>query len=403
MAISDYKTFCEKQAADNLTALNTNEHQDTLKQIEKLKGDYNGVLAQETVAAGVSTLNNKFINNKDYGSALLLQMIVEMVKDNSTNFSNFCLVRTTAICQLPSDQLASVEATFLNFRQACDQLKMGCEKNSEVNKIKIDDVENFIKSQQAVGFTPEVIAGLKPLPTELPADSEARKNIREQISALQDTNTKFKDVENIKRYIGERYLRTCSATQSPTEVMSNCGAAGVPQIMDINIIDQNFKILGALSSQQGEASTFSKAEIKSYKEICDRNSSDTTFKETCNLISDDFEKTQQVKESKDWAELRKNNYIVPDHTPGGEGYKLVPKQSNTSIFLGALAPAIANFSSFWMWDITQQAQIDMMGQQAILERQYNFGYFSTYNINGYFPASYYPTSLSMSTGFNFGP
>jgi hypothetical protein len=115
-------------------------------------------------------------------------------------------------------------------------------------------------------------------------------------------------------------------------------------------------------------------------------------------------------EPKDWEEVHKHSYVVNDPTTK-EGYRIIPKASNTSIILKSIAPEIANFSNFWMWNIQQQAQIDMLGQQAILERQYSYGYFGAYNYNygyGYFPATYMPTyngvaSLSASTGFNFGP
>ena len=115
----------------------------------------------------------------------------------------------------------------------------------------------------------------------------------------------------------------------------------------------------------------------------------------------EFNKTQKVKEAKDWEEIRKHSYVESDPT-APEGYRLIKKASNTELFLGALAPAVADFAPFWMWNIQQQSQIDIMTQQMIIQRQYGYTYPTGYFQGNYMPMYTTTPSLSTAAGFNFG-
>lgn len=392
--------FCNNEADKQIKALdNRADHSQIVQKIEELKTKYNTSLAEETVSAGVKNLNDKYLEKSDYSSALLLEMVVAMVATPSANnFEQLCYgnEKKIQLCSLKGDKRKTISATFSNFKQACEHTV--CAQNREVKNINIEELANFIKARKnKVIVTPSIIAGLRPATSDALAESDERKQYRSQIDVFQTDI--FKDTERLKNFIGEKYIRSCSTSSAPSEIASSCGAAGIPKIMELKTAHETFRIIGALNDQQGESSTFSKAEIQSYKEICDRNNKVESFKTSCKLVYQEFNKTQKVKEAKDWVKIRKNNYVENDPT-APEGYRIIPKATNTEIILGALAPAVADFAPFWIWNLQQQAQVDIMTQQAMIQRQYGYT-----DPNGYFQGNYMPiytTTPSLSNiGFNF--
>lgn len=392
--------FCNNEADKQIKALdNSSDHSQVVQLIEELKTKYNASLAEETVSAGVKTLNDKYLEKSDYSSALLLEMVVAMIANPSANnFEQLCYgnEKKIQLCSLKGDKRKTIGATFSNFKLACEHTV--CAQNKEVKNINTEELANFIKARKNnVIVSPSIIAGLRPTASDALAESDERKQYRSQIEALQTDI--FKDTERLKNFIGEKYIRSCSTSGTPSEIASSCGASGIPKIMELKTAHETFRIIGSLSSQQGESSTFSKAEIQSYKEICDRNGKVESFKATCKLVSQEFKKTQKVKEAQDWEAIRKHSYVENDPT-APEGYRIIPKATNTEIFLGALAPAVANFAPFWMWNIQQQAQIDITTQQMIVQRQYGYT-----DPTGYFQGNYMPmytnTPSLSNIGFNF--
>jgi hypothetical protein len=263
-------------------------------------------------------------------------------------------------------------------------------------------IKNFLETHQ-IDVSKLTAADFRPDPSAPHAEPENRATIIKKINDLQDP--KFNDIESLKKFIAEKYTRSCSGRSPPTEIHSNCGAGGIPSVFDVKFADYTFIIVGALASQQGDH-TFSKKEIKVYKQLCERNSADPVFADTCKVISKEYEDTKNVREPQDWAKIHEDNYVVSDPT-NPEGFRIVPKASNATLAIEALGPIFNNFVPFWISNIQSQAQINMMTQQAMATKQAQVNY-NTYSANGYFQpsTSFLPTASSgpsLTSGFNFGP
>ena len=403
-----YNQFCGTQAKGHIEKLDQQSgHAEDIQSIEKYKRAYDESLARDTVSTGVKYLNQSFTESKDTSAALMLEMIKSTIENPSAKkFDDLCIpIKKIRLCELSADLKDDMQETFISLTIACS--KTQCDKINSIKEIP-KALTEFVSK-----ISPDIIKNFSTMQPDYGTENDSeRAAIKKKIADLQ--TPAFQDSEKLKRFIGEKYLRTCPIEKPDQAITTTCNSNGLPQIVDLSLSDKTFKILGVLSREKGEASVFSREEIKQYKDVCDRNNENKNFENICHEIDSEYDKSMAAKTTQDWEKIHKNNYVISDPT-SKEGYRIVPKASNTEIFLSAAAPAIANFSNFWMWNIQSQSQIDIMGQQAILQRQYAYGYnygygydygYNNYNF-GYFPANYMQpytgtASLSTSVGFNFG-
>jgi hypothetical protein len=409
----EHYLFCNNDAIKRIAELNKSPgHAEALKNIEDKNIEYNANLATQTIATDFKVTSK---------SALLSEILQEVTEEINASFAahnnNYENISFAAVCKnkpsmrlclLPPGKQTTVETTIKNLVLAATNASKGQLDPANTFQITAPDLTNSDVKKQIGGgeITDDELASLNNVPAPNRQNSPIQKKLLQEISDI-NNNKLFKDTESLKKYIAERYLRSCSQTSKPVEVTSICGAESLPPVYNFNIANDSFRIIGALAKQQDGNSTFSKEEIKRYKEICDRNKSEPSLKEssleTCRLVYQDYNEIKLIKEPKDWEAIHKKNYVISDPT-NKDGYRIVPKATNTELFLGAFAPLFTSFAPFWIYNIQAGTQIEMMTQQGMMQKQAMANY-NAYS-SGYFNANYLPTNSttpSLSAGFNFGP
>ena len=401
-AITDQNTtFCDRDAEKYLKALSDLD-QATLHKIEEKKVKYNQNLAAITLATAKPQIMNR--------SEILTQFLNEYKKkvqeaferDSKANlenitFDNVCENNTSLrLCLLLRDNRDAslrtpVDETIKNLRLAI--------LNSEVPSKALDVIPDKIEIGKDgivdLALTDDEISKLKPAPGKSPIEPEEQQKLLNEINALYK-NPQFSTNEKLKEFIGQRYLRLCNGGKVDSENTRSCPVDPTPVIMNLKIADESFKIVGALSSQEGEASTFSKAEIASYKAICDQNKSEEKYSDDCKLVYEEYNKTKSVKESKDWAAINRDYYVNADGT-------LTKKAGLGELVRDGLAPVVAQAAPAFIQVYQSNVAIYAMTQQAMAIKQSQVMYDAM--AQGYYNANYIPTAAnpSLSNGFNFGP
>ncbi len=409
-ADSTYDQFCGTQANNTAKELQA-ANQGVLDLIKTKVEEYNKTLAGQTLKQGIAEIEDRSVMLKKLLQVLTDELNIIHKDPNKNdddlkkiNFEKLCQTDASMrLCQLLNGKRTSIDKTIKNYIQAIISSKTPKNENFTVLEITTENEQELKK----LGITPITDEEMARLDS---AGPRSPQNTPEQFKLLKDINdlynlANFKDVEKLKKFIAEKYVRTCPYNSTQNKISSSCSANTLPEIFEIQIADQTLHIVGKLSNQAGLSSTFSKADMESYKQLCDRHKNDDTFKATCALVAKEYKATQKVKEPADWAEIHKHNYVITDPLDP-EKYTLVPKKDNTDIFLETIGPAFASFAPFWIQNINSQNQINMMTQQAMMTKQAQVNY-NAITSGGYFQANYLPgatTGPSLSNpGYNFGP
>lgn len=319
-----------------------------------------------------------------------------------------------------SQNYASASATIKNKPRQIDTLlditeqKLSREQKLNLLELKEEELTTFKDKcqsedlQDCITATEFMIEGL------LRKDLEVDRKIADLEGNLKTLSSNFGPIqmnEKLKQYVAQKYLRTCS-NASKSDVMSTVLSASCQPFMALetaptgSLLEQLSNnvsgIIGAmkasseLSLTRGEVGPFSKDELRSYSTYCQTESAtkkDSPYKDICIDVQKASQAIAKVKESKEWAEFNRTHWVEQD--PDSEkGYKIYKKRSNGSLFAEAFGKSMNNILPMWMGDMQLQAQIDMLGSQALYQKQLNYMYdFNSPWMTSYFQADYY-------SGFN---
>ncbi|MBP9680985.1 MAG: hypothetical protein KBD76_06245 [Bacteriovorax sp.] len=295
-----------------------------------------------------------------------------------------------------------------------DKIKLDLDKKFKILQLTPQELANLKTVcqsddlQKCIDSTKEMINHFDRQNNE--ADNEITA-LEVEIKTLSSNFGPIQMNEKLKQYVAQKYLRTCS-NASKSDVMSTVLSASCQPFMALetaptgSLLEQLSNnvsgIIGAmkasseLSFTRGEVGPFSKDELRSYSTYCQTESAtkkDSPYKDICIDVQKASQAIAKVKESKEWAEFNRTHWVEQD--PDSEkGYKIYKKRSNGSLFAEAFGKSMNNILPMWMGDMQLQAQIDMLGSQALYQKQLNYMYdFNSPWMTSYFQADYY-------SGFN---
>lgn len=128
-----------------------------------------------------------------------------------------------------------------------------------------------------------------------------------------------------------------------------------------------------LSPQRGEVGPLSKDELKSYSSYCqfDATKKDEHYKNICADVDNLSSAIGNKRESKEWEKVYKSHWVQYNPHPE-KGYTMVRNRSNASLITASLARTMNNIVPIWMGDLQMKSQIDVLGIQALYQKQLNY-------------------------------
>jgi hypothetical protein len=251
------------------------------------------------------------------------------------------------------------------------------------------------------------------------SDQLELKKLNDQLSEKLNKNGSLETIEKLKKYVGDKYLRSCSSPDtlsvtsninclsclaktgaSDTNSSSSSGSIGLLGEKMSSIVGQ-LKVSNTLSDKKGELGIYSKAELNSYSQLC-RNSSiagDPTAALVCADINKESSKIVKVKETKDWEDFNKKYWV--EYSPTSKtGYSAYEKKTNARIFGEAFSQSISRIYPAWISNYMLTNQINYMGNQAIYMKQINYmnSFDSPWMNLPYFQGNYFNASTYSAAG-----
>jgi hypothetical protein len=268
------------------------------------------------------------------------------------------------------------------------------------------------------------------------AGSQQAIKIQKITQELKDLSDKdFKDTENLKEYVAEKYLCACEKNKKTTTTDENlqlrtCDAP----LMTLSKLDGLTKSTGIIAEtlyfnkikmpmDQGKCA-FDPKELEKFSESCKNTSVNTKFsKQVCASVNAEIQvkeevKTENIKRNRKLDKLNEENYVTYDRN-SPSGYSVTKKKSTGRIIAEGMAPGIPMLLPAFLGNWQMKMNIDMMTNQALYQKQmlHNYDVYNNspwmygYNYFGLSPYSTTGTTTSTSTtlpttnigaGFNFG-
>lgn len=339
-----------------------------------------------------------------------------------------------------------------------------CLENADCSKFKnntTDDNNEFITT-----ITNEMLIfsqKLKEIPelTEIPQEL---LNTNQQVSAnslrnaqlkkveeLKDkvqklaSETKFSDVESLKKYVAEKYMCSCVKTDRKSlkigkgESLIYQDATCSSDFLTLSKIEGLSGSVNAIADalyaheikvpMDGESCHMTSEKLKPYAEICRTAnvSIATEVPELCKLVKAEYD--TKVKNEKEvirynarWEKFNKENYVEYDASEPN-GYSSVRKKSSWQVVGEGVAPILPSILPIWFANYQTKNYITDLTNQGLFQKQYlhNVDYYNqspwSYNYNYFGYGSPFmqgnsglngsPTTINSSIlggagGFNFG-
>lgn len=245
-----------------------------------------------------------------------------------------------------------------------------------------------------------------------------------ELNTLSSTEGTLSRIEKMKQYVAQKYIRTCPSA-GRADVASTLNPCSLLQSSAIEpggeeVVALNKKLSGVISrivaanqvsASRGEHGPFSRDELEMYITYCKETSASADFADICKDVGREYQSIAGKKEVKDWEELHKKYWIIPNEK-SQNGFDVYHKKSNLKIFGEGLSQSVSRIYPTWFNNMNLKYQINTLESQALYMKQMNY----MYNMNSpwnmgfpYFQGNYYtyPTStnfanpFSTSAGFNF--
>lgn len=246
----------------------------------------------------------------------------------------------------------------------------------------------------------------------------------------------FKAIEKLKKYVAEKYLRSCSKQNKVDSTKITLGTENLkinspesPCSQQLNVTDLAFNHLTGDVSEiiqktyfaenlvintpknEEDEFIFSKEEMANFSDSCILPKIKKDFKEICHNIDIEITKRKRFKDSAYWEKLNDKYWVQYDDS-SPRGYELINKRSNLEIVGRGLLPIIPTLIPMWLDSFVAGQQIDYLTNQAIYNKQMihtmNIYDSSPWMYPGYFTSPYYyntngfGNSTVGGTGYNFG-
>ncbi len=264
----------------------------------------------------------------------------------------------------------------------------------------------------------------------IPKINLMQKNHSEEIYNLQNEIKKisvsdnFAAVEALKKFVVERYHRSCSqdtsklkVTDQSLKVSMGCTGEGLP-LQTMNQVEglgnDIFKIASTINPVADSPEfAFSKAELDSFKNYCSNltDKEKGNLSEVCGMVETDKVARSKKKDVKEWEDFN-NRYWVNYDASSPEGYRKIEKKSTMRLVGEGMLPVIPSLIPIWFGNYQMKNNIDMLTNQALYQKQMlhsidvynNSPWMYSYNYFGFTPFSLTGTTggATTSTGFNFG-
>lgn len=256
------------------------------------------------------------------------------------------------------------------------------------------------------------------------------RDLSAKIKALNDDE--FKNVENLKEYVAEKYLCSCEKKKFKTAdeslKMSTCnGDTNYLNLSRLENLSESTSVIAQtlfyneikmpMDYSNGTCG-FSPAQLATFSASCTNAETSKNFKDVCNSINGEIRvkeevKIAKVKENKKWEDLNRDNYVSYD-ARSPTGYSTVKKKSSLQIFGEGVLPILPMALPMWLGNLQERQNIDMLTNQAIFQKQYLYNmdiynkspWMYDFNYFMYNPLS--PTTNTgsttptLGTAYNFG-
>lgn len=252
---------------------------------------------------------------------------------------------------------------------------------------------------------------------------QASRGIQNDINQL--TNANYNAIENMRKYVAEKYLRSCDVDSKGMELKDESlrlpgGCSNEPAQFTLNkvyglstdvaaVIGNSFS--KEISSQKASSTmTFSPNEMRDFLQTCQSSQGalKDSFKDVCAMITTE----NNVIERQDRKEqvYKDPNYYYDYDTKSNSVIK-TKKKSGLRVFGEGVLPVAPSLIPMWFNNYQTKQNINMLTDQAIFQKQmlytfdvynqnpwmYNYGYFGYGN-----PFSSTTATSTTSSGFNFG-
>lgn len=253
--------------------------------------------------------------------------------------------------------------------------------------------------------------------------TQTARSIQNDINQL--TNANYNAIENMRKYVAEKYLRSCNVDSKGMEIKDesirlNAGCSTEPAQFTLNkvyglssdvaaVIGNSFA--KEISAQKASSTmTFSPNEMRDFLQTCQssQGSLKTSFQDVCEMIT----KENSVVERQDRKEqvYKDPNYYYDYDTKSNSVIK-TKKKSGLRVFGEGVLPVAPSLIPMWFNNYQTKQNINILTDQAIFQKQmlhtfdiynqnpwmYNYGYFGYGN-----PFATTTATSTTSTGFNFG-
>lgn len=306
-------------------------------------------------------------------------------------------------------------------------------KDCDFSKLNATDI-----SQERIDLCHGLVAKIIPKIDNLKnshLDRIAELNTKVQKLA---SDTNFADVENLKKYIAEKYMCSCNKRDNKSLSINEDaslvlkGESCTTQFLTLSKIEglsyASNAIADALYAHEikipmdAESCVMTPEKLKPFSDTCNSNKFITNnFNEICKQITDEYTVKVQneelvKKQNAKWEKYNEENY-VEYNSKSPTGYSAVKKKSAWRVVGEGVLPVIPNALPIWLGNMQMKNNISMLTDQALMQKQYlhnvdiynqspwlyNYNYFG-YG-NPFMPGSNPLTGnsgLGGSGGFNFG-
>lgn len=235
------------------------------------------------------------------------------------------------------------------------------------------------------------------------------------------SDEEFKDIENLKEYVAEKYLCSCANKEPKKESITyaNCGTETNPLYKIKGLSSNAGSIADALyynvvkMPMDKEGCKIDESDLQRFNDTCSKEKVFAGNKQVCESVRAEL-KVKEVREMKitkreiELAKIEREYHTIADRR-SPSGFRTVKKKSNLAIWGMGLAPAIPMLLPGILGNMHMKMNIESLTQQAMYQKQmlhtydvyskspwmYDYGYF----LNNPFNA--FPSTSTPGTGFSF--
>lgn len=301
------------------------------------------------------------------------------------------------------------------------------EADANEKALQFDRQCNFSKSTDVPAAQIKECKNL--LDAALPKIALMQKNHAEEVYKVQNeikaigASDNFSAVESLKKFVVERYRRTCSddkkvkVSDQSLKISMGCSNEATPLQALSQVEGLGNEVLKIAESINPIADSpefaFSKAELESFRGSCSNLSSAErkNLSEVCGVVDTDKAARAKKKDTREWEEFNDKYWVNYDET-SPTGYRKIEKKSTMRIIGEGVLPVAPSLIPMWFGNYQMKNNIEMLTNQAIYQKQMlhtisvynNSPWMYSYNYFGFMPYSMTGTTGTTTTnpGFNFG-